>query len=156
MKIRLLFCLLYVGVFSIQPLIAVASESRCEVSLGVLTTNIDETFLRSYFKSGRWKTTIVLQPHGKGFYSSRMLKQIRNLTKGWIYRYGSRKVPLSWGVVADGQKPCVAKVKHSTPFEERSVSAMTIVLKFADVTEQRLLYRYNGEPRLGPAISQAD
>lgn len=155
-QVRLAFRLLCVGILSIQPLIVAASANTCGKTAQVLTTDIEEQFLRSYFKNGRWKTTIVLQPHGKGFYSSRMLRQLRNLTRGWIYRYGARKVPLSWGVLTDGEKVCVADVMLSTPFKERSVSAMTIVLRFADVTERRLLYRDNGKPRLGPAISEAE
>ena len=156
MKICQVFCLVCIGILSIQPLIVVASENTCMKTSQVLTTDIEELFLKSYFKNGRWKTTIVLQPHGKGYYSSRMLRQVRNLTRGWIYRYGARKVPLTWGVLTDDDNVCVADVMLSMPFKNRSVSAMTIELKFADVTELRPLYLDNGKPKLGPVISKPD
>jgi hypothetical protein len=121
-----------------------------------LITEIDERFLGRYFQNGRWKTTIVLEPEGKGYFSSRMRKQIRNITRGWIYRYNEHRLPLTWGVLSGNGRPCFSPTTIQRLGGDEVVEAMTIELRYADRVEQRPLYQDRGTPRLGRARHLTD
>lgn len=126
-------------------------DTGCRTGSPALTTDIDARFLGQYFQGGRWQTTIVLEPGGTGYYSSRMRKQIRNITRGWIYRYNQRRIPLTWAVRSGNGSPCISRATIRKPGSDMVVDAMTIDLRYGRVAEQKPLFVDNGTPRLGRA-----
>lgn len=129
----------------------VQENPGCNANQAELTTELDERFLGRYFQNGRWQSTFVLEPVGRGYFSSRMRTQIRNITRGWIYRYNERRIPLTWGVQTENGEICISAMTMRKPRGDEIVNAMTIELRYAHSVERRPLYAFQGDRWLGHA-----